>query len=81
LTEYLKSCIKNDSTNFKLGVVVTENINNISNVYLKPLAGQRPKRVVPQGSSMNPLGTVLQSTNISDSEKKFKFEIYYTKPD
>lgn len=81
LTEYLKNCIKNDSTNFKLGVAVTESINTITNAYLKPVAGQRPSRVVPVGSVMNPLGTVLHSPTSTDSDKKLKLEIYYTKPD
>lgn len=81
LTNYLKSCIKTDSTNFRLGLAVTEDINVATNAYLKPVAGQRPSRVVPVSSVMNPLGTVLHSPTSADTEKKLKLEIYYTKPD
>lgn len=82
ITEYLKSCIKNaDSTNYKLGVVVTENINSTSNAYLKPASGQQPKKAIPVSSVVNPLGTVLYSPTSADPEKRLKLEIYYTKPD
>ncbi|KGO89240.1 DUF4270 domain-containing protein [Flavobacterium suncheonense] len=82
ITEYLKSCIKNaDSTNYRLGLVVTENINTISNAYLRPLPGQLPQSIVPVSSVINPLGTILHGPTSTDIEKRLKLEIYYTKPD
>lgn len=82
ITEYLKSCIKNaDSTNYKLGLVVTENINTISNAYLKPLSGQQPQSLIPVSSVINPLGTILHSPTSTETDKRLKLEIYYTKPD
>lgn len=82
ITEYLKSCIKNaDSTNFKLGLVVTENINTSANAYLKPISGQQPKKAIPVTSIINPLGTILHSPTSTETEKRLKLEIYYTKPD
>lgn len=82
ITEYLKSCIENDSTNFKLGVVVTENINTYSNTNLKPASpGEQPKRIVPTASAMHQLGTILHSPTSTETEKRLRLEIYYTKPD
>nr|WP_294938676.1 DUF4270 domain-containing protein [uncultured Flavobacterium sp.] len=86
ITEYLKNCIKDeDAKNFKLGLVVTENINNITNAYLKPAVGQEPNVIVPLSSAINPLGTVLYGSNIqstdADYAKRLKLEIYYTQPD
>lgn len=87
ITEYLKNCIKNaDSTNYRLGVVVSENINNITNTYLLPAApNQAPRRVVPLSSALSPLGTVLYGPGLPSSDmnydKRLKLEIYYTKPD
>ncbi|CAM3711186.1 hypothetical protein FSS13T_25570 [Flavobacterium saliperosum S13] len=81
ITDYLKSCIEKDSTNFRLGLVVTENINTITNAYLKPAAGQQPSQIVPLSSVINPLGTILHGPNSADPEKRLKLEIYYTKPD
>ncbi|MEW5677503.1 DUF4270 domain-containing protein [Flavobacterium enshiense] len=82
ITDYMRSCIENDSTNFKLGVVITENINDYANAYLAPTAPNvTPKRVVPVGTVVSPLGTVLHSPTSEDFEKRLKLEIYYTKPD
>jgi uncharacterized protein DUF4270 len=86
LTEYLKACLEKDSTNFKLGLVVSENINNSSNAYLLPTAvGLQPKRVVPLSSVISPLGTILYGPGIIEGDanydKRLKLEIYYTKPD
>lgn len=81
LTNYLKSCIKTDSTNFRLGLAVSEDINTATNAYLKPVSGQRPSRIVPVSSVFCPLGTILHSPSSTNSDKKLKLEIYYTKPD
>ncbi len=81
ITEYLKSCIKNDSTNFRLGLVVTENINATTNAYIRPSGGQQPSQIVPLASVLSPLGTVLHSPNSADPEKRLKLEIYYTEPE
>ncbi|HSD14470.1 MAG TPA: DUF4270 domain-containing protein [Flavobacterium sp.] len=96
LTEYLKSVIKHaDSTNYRLGIAVSESINITTNAYLKPASGQQPDAVVPLSSVLSPLGTILFNENIPQPlpgtpnnhpdmikyKKRLKLEIYYTKPD
>ncbi len=81
ITNHIRSLIKNaDSTNVKLGVVVTENINNSAMNKLRlPLTTTLSQ--VPQASVMSPLGVVLFGGTASVPEaKKLKLEIYYTKP-
>lgn len=82
ITNHLRSLIKNnDSTNVKLGLIVTENIASVSNQKIKtPLSAFYDK--VPTASVMNPRGTVIYGTspNVPD-DKRLKLEIYYTKPD
>lgn len=80
ITNQIRNLVKYaDSTNVKLGLVVTEDINIITSHRLKtpnPFISQAPK-----ASVMNPLGTVLfggKSTVAED--KRLKLEIYYTKP-
>ncbi|PWA05223.1 DUF4270 domain-containing protein [Flavobacterium psychrotolerans] len=90
LTNHIRSLIKNDTvTNVRLGLVVTENINDVSNKKLKNsfnlpgILGGNPFEVkyLPTSSVMNPLGTILYGSNPSVPEdKKLKFQIYYTKP-
>lgn len=88
LTNQIKNLVKNrDSTNVKLGVVITEDINNFTmNKLRSPLSlpDQTFLTKVPQASVMNPSGVVLFGNNIpsgdSNYDKRIKFEIYYTKP-
>jgi hypothetical protein len=82
LTNHIRNLIKNDTvTNVKLGLVVSENINDVSNKELAtPVFSGNIKRI-PTSSAMSPLGTILFGTNPSvPEEKRLKFQIYYTKP-
>ena len=79
ITNHIRNLIKNDSTNVRLGVAVTENINNIGFSKLK--IPNTNFKSAPTMSVMNPLGTVLYGTgSAAPSDKKLKLEIYYTKP-
>lgn len=82
ITNHLSNLLKNpDSTNVRLGLVVTEAIGNIANYKLKNQTATGIKEV-PSASIMNPLGTVLYGSNSSvPLEQRLKLEIYYTKPD
>lgn len=83
ITNHIRNLVKySDSTNIKLGIVVTEDIAipnssklRTSNAFLSQ---------APKASVMNPLGTVLyggKSTSTNPLEdKRLKLEIYYTKP-
>lgn len=82
ITEHVRNLIKNDSTNVKLGLVVTESISNVTNNKLKTPISSRLDRI-PVASIINPLGTILYGQNVlpADENKKLKLNIYYTKPD
>lgn len=96
LLYYINNLIKttdvNDLKNIRLGLVVTETINNVANYSLQagisnslpvtlPLSSSATSiDFVPLSSVMNPLGTVLYGVNHPDDSKKMKLEIYFTKP-
>lgn len=87
ITQYVNNLIKKDSSNVRLGLVVTENINNVTSAYFKnplvmsdPLHASYNAKFLPVASVINPLGVVLHGTNSSDVNKRLKLEIYYTKP-
>ena len=83
ITNHIRTLIQNaDSTNVKLGVVVTEDINNTAMNKLRlPLQPGTTLTKAPQASVMSPLGVVLHGANSSvPADKKLKLEIYYTKP-
>ena len=83
LTNYMRNLISKDSTNVRLGLVVTESIANYLNSKLKTTTLGSINRI-PTASVMNPLGTVLFGNNIPRIDpnyaKRLKLEIYYTKP-
>jgi hypothetical protein len=75
--------ISNDSTNVRLGLSVTENINSVA--FSKLRTANTNTEYAPNMSVLSPLGTILYGTNIPvgdpDYDKRLKLEIYYTKPD
>ncbi|UPS92400.1 DUF4270 domain-containing protein [Bizionia sp. M204] len=77
LTEHVSNILLRDSTNLKLGVFVTTNINLTQNASVLNV----PDEKVPTGSVLSPRGTVLHGSNPSVPDtKKMKFEIFYTEP-
>lgn len=82
ITNHIRNLIKNDSTNVRLGLSVTENINNIG--FSKLRMPNANTDSAPSMSVLNQLGTILYGTNIpfgdADYDKRLKLEIYYTKP-
>jgi len=81
LTNQIRNLVKNrDSVNVKLGVVITEDINNSAMNKLRTSTATLSK--VPQASVLSPMGVVLYGSKSSvPDDKKLKLEIYYTKPD
>jgi hypothetical protein len=80
ITNQIRNLIKNaDSTNVKLGIVVTEDISTITSYKMKT-----PNAFIsqaPKASVMNPLGTILfGGKSTVPEDKRLKLEIFYTKP-
>jgi hypothetical protein len=80
ITNHVRNLVNNkDSTNVKIGLVVTEDINKFAFYALKD-KNAKPL-FVPVASVMNPLGVILHGNNLPvDDKKRLKFDIYYTKP-
>ena len=83
ITNHIRNLVKSDdAANIKLGVVVTEDINNAISDKLQTANAFLSQ--APKANVMNPLGTILyggKSTSTNPLEdKRLKLEIYYTKP-
>ncbi|BDB54373.1 hypothetical protein GENT5_06780 [Flavobacterium ammoniigenes] len=80
ITNQIRNLVKYaDSTNVKLGLVVTENIGETGFSKLKTPNSFTKK--LPKATVMNPLGTVLYGSHPSvPVDKRVKLQIYYTKP-
>lgn len=98
ITNHIRNLIKyggvgvtKDSTNVRLGLVVTENIGNSINMSLSSAftsgsgTNSVQSKYIPAMSVANPLGTILYGSNIPagdpDYDKRLKLEIFYTKPE
>lgn len=85
ITNHVRNLIKHaDSTNVKMGIVVTEDINIVASNKLektdiKTVKGD-PFTKAARASVMNPLGTILHGGNSPVESKRLKLQIYYTKP-
>ena len=80
ITNHIRNLVKYaDSTNVKLGVVVTEDIKIANSIKLKTPTLNISQ--APKASVMNPLGTILfGGKSTVPVDKRLKLEIYYTKP-
>ena len=78
ITEHVKNVIRKDSTNVKLGLVVTSDISSSLNTEVQD---SRQIEFVPTASIINPFGTVLigPNPNASDYNMRMKLNLYYTK--
>jgi hypothetical protein len=79
ITRHVHNVLNNDSTNVRLGLVVSQNINLVSMSAIRPQEG-REATAVPVASLITPLGTVLYGPDTEDEEKRLKLNIYYTEP-
>jgi hypothetical protein len=81
ITNHIKNIINKDSTNVRLGLVVTEDINTVTNLFIKNAPTNKYYNRVPVSSVINPLGTILYGSDQSvEDSKRVKLEIFYTKP-
>lgn len=80
ITNHIRNLVKYaDSTNVKLGVVVTEDIAIADSYKLRTPTAKISQ--APKASVMNPLGTILfGGKSTVPVDKRLKLEIYYTKP-
>ena len=73
---------ENSNGNVRLGLSVTQNINNAGMNFTPSSAPGTPSDnyLIPIGSVLKPTGTIIYGNNTTDETKKLKLEIYYTKP-
>jgi len=77
LSEHIKNVVRKDSTNLKLGLVVSSDINNTINIEVE---SSDFMTFTPSSSAINPLGTVLigPSPSAENYDKRMRLNIFYT---
>ena len=79
ITEHLNNLILKDSTNVRLGLAVSGNIN-IENSFQYDVLSDDDNDKVPVSSILTPRGTVLYGNNTLEEDKKLYLEIFFTEP-
>lgn len=81
ITEHINNILLRDSTNVKLGLAVSANVNiENTNTQQTVLTTNNLVNKAPLSSIMTPLGTVIIGNNTSNEQKKVSLEIFYTEP-
>jgi hypothetical protein len=78
LTQHINNILLKDSTNTKIGLVLSTNVNSTNNADI--LQSNDNVTAIPTASLLTPRGTVLYGTNASDENKKMKLNIFFTEP-
>ncbi|TBV28123.1 DUF4270 domain-containing protein [Meridianimaribacter sp. CL38] len=81
ITEHINNILLNDSTNVKLGLTVSSNVDFENNtVQYSFQTDDEDFNRIPGSSIICPEGTVLFGNNTTNEEKKVYLEIFYTEP-
>jgi hypothetical protein len=77
ISEHIKNVVRNDSTNVKLGLVVSSDILNSINIEVEDSDFMT---FTPLSSAINPLGTVLigPSPSAENFDKRMRLNLFYT---
>ncbi|MEH6534851.1 MAG: DUF4270 domain-containing protein [Psychroserpens sp.] len=79
ITQHINNLLLRDSTNVKLGLAVSGNINLESNTpQFDVLNGTTTEESIPVSMIVSPKGTILYGNNTSNEEKKLYLEIFFT---
>lgn len=82
LTAHVSNLINRDSSNVKLGLVVSQNVSYIRFFETEnPLLEEETFDFIPGGDIVSPEGTVLHGNLSENIEKRLKMQLFYTEPD
>ena len=79
ITEYLNNIIQNDSTNYQLGLVLSNNVNFTANSEILNSDGE-DVTAVPSASIISPRGTILKGSNATNTEQRLILKVFFTEP-
>ncbi|WP_406685493.1 DUF4270 domain-containing protein [Seonamhaeicola sp. MEBiC1930] len=79
LTDHLNNILLSDSTNTKIGLVLSSNVNIVTNSEI--LKSEDVVSEVPTASIIAPRGTVLHGSNSSTIDKRMVLKLFFTKPE
>jgi len=79
ITNHINNIINNDSTNTRIGVVVSDNVNQARTLTVRESEQEQIENFI-ESSISTPRGTVFHGNLSSDEDLRLKLQIYYTEP-
>lgn len=81
ITQHINNIIFNDSTNVRLGLAVSGNVNLETSSQYAVLTNDETVKNAPVSSIITPKSTVLHGNQSPITEKRLYLEIFYTEPE
>ncbi len=78
VTQHINNIIRNDSTNVRLALAVTQNVTDTNTSLIGGLEDEESNNRIPAGSTISPEGTILHGSTSPLEEKRLKLRINYT---
>ena len=78
LTGHLDNIVAKDSTNVKIGLLISSNVGAADMKKLQQY--DEDVEAIPMGTILSPRSVILQGSNSNDELKKVKLRVYYTEP-
>ena len=78
ITQHINNIVRNDSTNVRLALAVSQNVIDISTSIIGGLEDEEENNIVPASSVISPEGTVLHGSTSPIEAKRLKLRINYT---
>jgi len=78
LTQHINNIIKNDSTNVRLALAVSQNVTIDNTALIGGTGNAAEGQRVPFASVISPEGTVLHGSASNNEEKKLRLRLFYT---
>jgi len=81
ITQHVVNMLTNDSTNVRLGLSLSSNINLESGTAQRNVLTSESEENIPTSSVISPRGTVLIGSTHQNENKRVYLEVYYTEPE
>ncbi len=78
LTQHINNIVRNDSTNVRLALAVSQNVTTQTNSLIGGTENAEDNNRIPSSAVISPEGTILHGSNSTVDAKKLKLRIYYT---
>jgi len=78
ITQHINNIVRNDSTNVRLALAVSQNVTDINTSFIGGLEDEEGNNMVPASSVISPEGTVLHGSTSLIEAKRLKLRINYT---